>query len=794
MELLRQVRGSGPSVNPEILICGEAPSREELERGIPFVGPSGRLLRKKLMAAGIPEGIVRFENVIERRITDASEMFLDGKGNSIPNAEMHEWILDVRKRILALAPKVIVPCGSTALFAVTGESSITDHHCTVMKYPYDFGRAAFPIVPVFHPAFVMRAEFSSRNDGDSTVFREASAWLVFGLSKALEVARGKRDISRTLLVRPSLTDALALMNITTHYQDKPVSIDLEIFHNEITCFGFATSPDHAMSIPLSVAGDSYWSEEDEKLIWEGIAKLCASGNPKIFQNFIFDTMHLSRMGIETRGEIFDTMLAATILHAELGKGLDDLGRLFTYSPAWKGKRDWSATVDPENLWRYNATDCAITYEIKNAMELELEELGLRDFHKRHIQELIPQVYSMCAAGWTIDEIAIESIKNEMGTSLNSMLAEILKITGPEFNPRSHKKVKEYLASIGMVIPLKHGKETTDRRALLKLLQKHPNNTLIPWLLKFSKVAKMSSTYTNVKLDPDRRLRFSVNIGGTKSGRFSSSQTPWNTGLNSQNIPSRDPDSPFNFRHIVVADHGHLLVQADLKQADARIVAHLAREESMEEIFNSGGDIHTRVASLIFGMDISGLEAHERKRKRYLGKKCVHSFNYGMMIQTFIETCLDEADLVVTYEEAEALRASYFRAFPRITILQSEIQRELRRSRKLVTPHGRFRSFHGAFDDALFREAYSFIPQATVADVLNEAWLRFSDKNTHPEIRVIGQCHDSILLTVPKELVTDTVSGLRSTFQSVTFKIHNLDRNIPVDISVGPNWRDQKEAA
>lgn len=48
----RRVDGEG-SLDPRIVLIGEAPGRAEEEQGRPFIGPSGQLLRKTLESLGV---------------------------------------------------------------------------------------------------------------------------------------------------------------------------------------------------------------------------------------------------------------------------------------------------------------------------------------------------------------------------------------------------------------------------------------------------------------------------------------------------------------------------------------------------------------------------------------------------------------------------------------------------------------------------------------------------------------------------------------------------------------------
>jgi len=794
MELKREVRGYGPT-NAKIVIVGEAPGEDELRIGRPFVGQSGKLLREQVLAANLDEKEIRFENVIERKLerNSVEPLYINGRVGTLPGPELLAWYNDLHERIRSLSPTIIVPAGNTALHAIASFTGISNYHCTPCKGVENVSSSLecpAPIVlPIYHPASCFRAPTNK-------------PWILYGLKKARRIRDGERDKTRKILNHANTLDTATVSRLLRTYASvQPVSIDIECFHNELTCIGFSwksreTGSYDSVSVPLSIAGGSYWENEyEEEFIWNEIEKVLESPNTKIFQNFIFDTMILSRHGIFTNGTIEDTMLKAAVLHAELPKDLGSLAKLHTFAPAWKGSpKDWSAAVDPNALYVYNATDAAVTLEISESQDDELHARNLMSFYKTRVQRLMRPILSMCERGWNIDKEELSSIKSKMNDilmPLNDELAKKTKSYVNDFNPRSPKQVKELLVAMGMSVPTKDGKETSDRKSILKLMKRNPRNEILPLLLRHAKASKLKSTYADVTLDSDERLRFSVNIGGTKSGRFSSSQTAWKTGLNSQNIPSRDPSSPFNIRQIVIPDHKKTLVQVDLAQAEARIVAWLAREETMEHIFTNGGDIHTRTASLIFGADISKLPQEERKRRRYLGKKCVHAFNYGMGEETFIATCLDEADITVTHDEAHRLRTSYFRAFSRLTEWHREIQNLVRKTRKLRSPFGRERAFHGRLDDETFRDAYSFIPQASVADSLNEAWTRLEADTSRSElIQVLQQGHDSLLIQTPEPDLA--IRKVQEAFDDVRFKIHGTSHSLPYDISIGPNWRDMKE--
>ena len=80
-----------------------------------------------------------------------------------------------------------------------------------------------------------------------------------------------------------------------------------------------------------------------------------------------------------------------------------------------------------------------------------------------------------------------------------------------------------------------------------------------------------------------------------TGRLSSAEP------NLQNIPVRTPEGRELRRFFLPKKEGRVLVDADYSQIELRILAHLSGDENMIQSFKSGGDIHTRTASQVFGV-------------------------------------------------------------------------------------------------------------------------------------------------------------------------------------------------
>jgi DNA polymerase len=144
----RIVFGDG---NPEaeLLFVGEGPGENEDLQGLPFVGRAGELLTQMIeKGLGIPRSSVYICNIVKCR----------PPGNRTPLAdEVSTCRPFLDGQIQAVAPKVIVALGKPAASLLLGrEISITRVRGTWQEY------GGIPVMPTFHPAFVLR-QYTAEN-------------------------------------------------------------------------------------------------------------------------------------------------------------------------------------------------------------------------------------------------------------------------------------------------------------------------------------------------------------------------------------------------------------------------------------------------------------------------------------------------------------------------------------------------------------------------------------------------------------------------------------------------------
>lgn len=224
----------------------------------------------------------------------------------------------------------------------------------------------------------------------------------------------------------------------------------------------------------------------------------------------------------------------------------------------------------------------------------------------------------------------------------------------------------------------------------------------------------------------------------------------------------------------------ILVKGDLSQAESRIVAYLAEEASLKKIFREGKSIHKFICSLIFGIDEDKVDKNSHEYQ--MAKNLSHATNYDVSPRTFA------SHVGIPEKRAKEIMLEVDRLLPNIRgIFHAETQNQLRRNRTLSNPFGRRRVFLGRWGGDLFREAYAFIPQSTVGDIINRCAIRLREcLPAGAKIRL--QVHDELVISCKREQVEEVCRLFKREVEQPV-RIKGEDLVIPVDLGVGVNWKD-----
>lgn len=611
--------------------------------------------------------------------------------------------------------------------------------------------------------------------------------LINDFQKALTLNDSPELANPKVVIHTAPTYIEAVKFLTKVLHSPVTSIDIEATPSHVTCFALTCSATEGMCIPLMNNAGNYWLPSQEVELWRLFAKILGDPNiQKIAQNGMFDFMFLLRtLGIHTANFAFDTMIAQHITWTDLPKGLDFLTSIYSYFPYYKDEGKQShlkAIKDWPMYWNYNAKDAIYTHFITTGLSSELSKADAwKDFN--YMMNLHAPLMEMEAVGILTEQEKIIAVRASLDRKVLALKHGLNKVAKQPLNANSAKQMVSYFYGHCMIKPYinrKTGQATCDAVALGRIARKKVRGAFeAKLIIKLRKYHKLLSVYFKDVTDSDKRLRSTYKITGTISGRLSSEATYFGTGVNMQNQPKA-------FKKYLCSDPDYILIEVDLARAEAHCVAYLAQDTNMINAFESGIDVHTFNASKIFGLPMEAVT----KKQRSMGKKVVHASNYSMGPQTFSDNLVKDG-IYKSKGECGQLLQAYNVRFPSLKRWQSQIDMEVSKTRTLYNMFGRAKKFLGMIGPPLFRNAYSYIPQSTVAELLNRGMIKwYYDKALSQfDYQFLATVHDSTVFQIHKKhaLELDVFLQMIHTHLSHEFIHKGREFTIGLDAKVGTHW-------
>jgi uracil-DNA glycosylase family 4 len=774
---------SGPRT-AKIVAVGEAPGQKEDETGVPFSGASGEDLNRYLADVNINRDDVFVTNVVhERPPKNKFEAFLRPK----PALCLIQGLIQLKKDITEIKPNLVLALGDVPLRFLTNKHSISKYRGSILESTLVKGQK---VIATFHPASVFRVH-------------ENRALIKLDMPRIAEEAKFPEIIlpEREIIVWGQADGSMlgyAQLIAEDMYNAEWLSVDIETDEDvKPVCIGFSDSPHRALVVPISAAGAEHVAK-----------RLLCSPARKCGQNFgQFDLTVLENNGYEVKNFQWDIMYSHHSLLMEaatggdevkmlrggkegtkspFGKGLGFQVSIYTKQPfykddgkVWKIRRVRPLT-DEEQMafYRYNGLDAACTHEIRSVHDVELDKFGVRHVFE-HEMAVMWLVRKMSQRGVKIDLAVRKELKEKYEGEILNLQNFLDKSVGGMPNVKSSKQMCDLLYNkLGLPVQyrvvdhVKTDRPTADKNAILKLAASHPHPVLMS-ILEIRKRRDLIERYLNAFVDADGRLRCLFDPSGTRTGRLASRANIYGSGTNLQNIPPK-------LRRMFVADPGQVLFYVDLSQAEARVVAWLARCEALIELFKSGRDIHQENAIRFFG--------RYDEEKRIAVKRIVHGSNYGEGIDRIIAVAAADG-VRLDRETVRKGQEAYFTLYPEIKEIWWADVREQLKYRVLTTPLGWKRQFFGRWDNVNFlNEAIAFVPQCTVG-VIGEMGMLRADKVDGAEI-LLNE-HDAIVGQCGEEDVSRVVPKVIEAMQ-IPIEIHGKPFTIPAEAKVGKNWGEAAE--
>jgi uracil-DNA glycosylase family 4 len=785
----------GNDKDPRIIFIGTAPGNYEFadEQKRAFVGSAGKLLDNKLIKrAHIDQSECYFTNVLKEHVyknKDAQWI----KEN--PQAYLtYLRILSAELNLVAKSANVIVPLGDIALQAIMNRKGISNWRGSILSTgPNNPIIQNKKCIPALHPASILR-------NWSELVYTKLDFHRIREESHTPDINLPQRKY----VIRPDFDTALMYLNKYINTDNK-VSVDIEtlknIRPNRIVSIQFADSKDEGFCLPLQHKNNiSWWSIKQEMQLWRLIYKILTT-KQLIGQNFtVFDTFMLHFHGIPYQAILdhvyLDLLEAMRCMEPELPASLGFFTSVYTREPFYKEEgKGWGTKESEDEFFTYGCKDVCIPCEIAPQMEQDLKDENLWEFYKKHFIGFAKQRMSCSVNGLPINIKRREELSIEYAADIVKDQCKLTVLTGTNVNVKSNPQMKHLLYDVMKLPPQfdKDGHITTNEDALLKLSTKSESG-IFPIILHQRHLRTLKSNTLDARLDSDNRIRTS--FGWTETHRLTSSGVPFQTGTNLQNMDKK-------LRAIIVAPDGYVLGKGDESQAEARIVAWRGRmRKSIELFLDHTRDIHYETAAEVNSIkldqvikDIKLRYEKVTKEMRYSAKRIRYGVNYDMHASRFAKTYNKDAGKIgmpfITEKKAQFFIHRFHEIEPDLQrVYHAEIAAEVSKNMTLYNCFDARMRFHERVGDDLFRAAYSWYAQSTVAYLINMIW----DLALDAGIWVVHQNHDELVWFSKKdEVEKDNETMLR--LSKIPMDICGLKDVpplvIPFEIENGPNWYDTK---
>ena len=435
------------------------------------------------------------------------------------------------------------------------------------------------------------------------------------------------------------------------------------------------------------------------------------------------------------GVEFDTSLAAYLVNPGLrAQELKDL------QERWGDGSAINFSSPEQEL----LTSARALFTLRDSLTRELKERGLWDLFVDMELPIAALLAKMEALGIAVDKKELDKLAAYFEGEVSRETMAAHDAVGHEFNVASPKQLQVVLfdeLKLPKTKKIKTG-YTTDAESLDWLLQKsgHP---VLTSLLRIRETKKLGTTVEGLiaEIAKDGRIHTHFQQTVAATGRLSS------TGPNLQNIPVRTEEGR-TIRNCFIAGKGYVgLLTADYSQIEMRIMAHLSNDEKLLKAFESGEDLHARIAGEIFGVKAHDVDPEMRRQIKAMSYGLAYGLSsYGL-----------SAQLDISPPAAQDLMDKYFERFGGIRDYLKVVVEDARKVGYTETIMGRRRYLPDLMHDnrqrreVAERMALNAPIQGSAADIIKLAMLKVQAAIEKEKLasRLLLQIHDELIVEVVK---------------------------------------------
>ena len=595
-------------------------------------------------------------------------------------------------------------------------------------------------------------------------------------------------------------------------ETETVAIDLETYDPHLTTCGpgWATGRGHVVGIGVATDGWKGYlpirhqggGNLDENLVLRWLTKLLSSTKRDIiFHNSLYDVGWLRREGVDVKGRILDTIVAAPLINENrFSYSLDALGEFYCDEKKDESLLQDAALaygVNPKSemyklhskyVGPYGEQDAALTLKLWNKLKLEIAQQNLEQVLDIECR-LIPLLLEMRWRGVRVDEEKADNVSKQLSLQEQKIMVEIKRQYGNEVNLWANASLQAIFEKNKIWYPRTEKGTPSFQR---QWLEGHEHE-LPQLIVKARKLNKARTTFID-KMIKDHCFNGRIHAeahamrndrGGTVSGRFSYSNP------NLQQVPARDPEIGNLIRSLFIPEEGCQWGVFDYSQQEPRLTVHYANQthlrgskDAVQQYTEENADFHQIVA------DMANIPRKQAKTIN-LG------LSYGMGKEKLIK------ELGLEELEAENLFKQYHEKVPFIRALQDQCARVAMTRGHIKTFAGRrcrFDLWESRYERTLplpleeakekyghdLKRSYTYkalnrLIQGSAADMTKLAMLGLWDEGIIPHLQVHDEVDISIESTEQAKRVVHIMENC-------------VELAVPllVDMELGKSWGETKE--
>lgn len=450
---------------------------------------------------------------------------------------------------------------------------------------------------------------------------------------------------------------------------KIIALDFETYYDKEYSLSKLTTEEYIRDQRFETIGvgvkedgtDATWFSGTQAQIKKYLDSLDLGQHLVLAHNAVFDAAILHwHFDIRPRGWL-DTLSMARALHTiEVGGSLAALAQYYklgekgteVVNALGKRRTDFTA-AELAAYGEYCKNDCALTLELFKILSqgYSNDELKLIDLTIRMFSEPVLD----------LDVNILLDHMHEVQVEKKKLLDAVTMVDKDQL--MSNDKLAATLKMLGVTPPTKIS-PTTGKEAYafaksdeaFKALLEHEDvrvQSIVAARLGVKSTLEETRTQRFIEIAGRGTLPIPLRYYAAHTGRWGGDDK-----VNMQNLPRNSP-----LKDAITAPQGHVLIDSDSSQIEARTLAWLAGQDDLVAAFEAGEDVYKKMASAIYNKP----EADVTKDERFVGKTTILGAGYGMGANKF-QSQLKVFNVHMELDECRRVIQVYRETYPRIPAL------------------------------------------------------------------------------------------------------------------------------